>query len=125
LLGGLPTAPGDDGAEGAGKLARSGEAIGAETAASGNTSAALSWKERKKLKQVRSKAERELKDLPAKIEVLETELAEFDRKLTDPAAAGDWEGLFVVQKERRVASDALDGLYTRWQELESLIEGAE
>ena len=124
LLGGLPTAPGTDGSEG-GKLARSGEAIGAESTARGNTSAALSWKERKKLKQVRSKAERELKELPAKIEVLETELAEFDRKLTDPAAAADWEGLFAVQKQRRIASDALDALYVRWQELESLVDGAE
>jgi ATP-binding cassette subfamily F protein 3 len=128
LLGGLPVASGSAATagvgEGGGKLARSGEAIGAETAPRGNASASDSWKDRKRKKQVRSKAERELKDLPAKIEGLEAEVAELDVYLTDPVLAADWEGLFKLQKKRRKASDELEVLYARWQELESLIEGA-
>ena len=123
LLGGLPVASDAGSDEKGGKLARSGEAIGAAQAARGNASASDSWKERKRQNQARSKAERELKGLPAKIEGLEAEVGGLDTQLLDPALAGDWEGLFTVQKKRRKAGDELEGLYARWQELESLIEG--
>jgi ATP-binding cassette subfamily F protein uup len=81
---------------------------------------AESGKERKRIKAAQSKAARELRELPAKIEELETRIAELDVQLMDPEQASDWEGLFKVQEERRTAGEALDGLFERWEELEAL-----
>ena len=57
--------------------------VGAESIGRG----AASWKERKKLKAARTKAEKELKMLPAKIEVLESAIESFDSQLLDPELA--------------------------------------
>ena len=119
LLGGLPAAKEDAGVESAGKLARSGEAVGAAQESGGSAGGAESWKERKRLKAGRLKAERELKELPGKIEALEGQVAALDSQLMDPELAADWEGLFKLQTKRRTAGEALEQLYERWEDLES------
>jgi len=121
LLGGLPTTTENSGESGeGGRLAKSGEAVGSKAGPGNNAAGAESWKERKRIKAAQSKAARELRELPAKIEELETRIAELDVQLMDPEQASDWEGLFKVQEERRTAGEALDGLFERWEELEAL-----
>ena len=123
LLGGLPLPPdGGPGGEDGAALARSGAAIGSESGSSRSEGGAASWKERKKLKAARTKAEKELKTLPAKIEELESSIESFDSQLLDPELASDWEKLFAIQEERRKAAEELESLFARWEELEALTE---
>jgi ATP-binding cassette subfamily F protein uup len=66
-----------------------------------------------------SRERRELEELPAKIETMETEQAALQEKLGDPALyAGDGAELAQVQAQLATLEEALAKAYARWEALE-------
>lgn len=66
--------------------------------------------------------ERELEELPDKVDAAEAELATFDERLADPAlyaGGADPGALADLQAQRDAAAAALDALTSRWEELEA------
>lgn len=75
----------------------------------------------KKTKGLTFTQKHELKELPGKIEQLETQLATLDEQLNDPALYDD-DGTKAreVATNRGKVQEELDALYARWEELESI-----
>ncbi len=65
------------------------------------------------------KIQRELDELPAKIEALEEQKTEIEEKLADPTVFKDLEKMQSVQSEYTENATALTNAYARWEELES------
>ncbi len=70
------------------------------------------------------KEQRELEGMEAAIEAAETRKAELEAKLADPAVYSSATKVPELQKELEAASTEVDRLYTRWQELQTLVSGA-
>ena len=66
------------------------------------------------------KDQRELAELPARIEQLEAELADFDARMLEPAFYQQPAAtITAANNERAVKQAALDLAYARWQELDA------
>lgn len=77
----------------------------------------------KKKKGLTFTQKHELKELPDKVEKLETDIALLDEQLSDPTLFADGpEKSIEVTNKRNKAQEELDKLYARWEELE-LING--
>jgi ATPase subunit of ABC transporter with duplicated ATPase domains len=75
-------------------------------------------------RKARRKAENELKNLPARIETLEKEVAELDTRMADPALYLTLEGKAQATgfgARREAAAQELAALYARWEELEAFV----
>lgn len=75
-----------------------------------------------KPKKLSNKEERELESLPKKIETLETEQADLQKKLADPAiyqSPGSATEIKMVTSRLEVLGQELEVCYARWEELES------
>jgi len=77
-----------------------------------------------KPRKLSTKELRELEELPSRIEAAEQELAGIDARLGDPslyakAATSDFDEL---SKQRKALSYAIEKLYARWEELETIAE---
>jgi ATP-binding cassette subfamily F protein uup len=70
------------------------------------------------------KEQRELDGMEAAIEAAETRKAELEAKLADPAIYSSPTKVPELHKELEAASAEVDRLYTRWQELQTLVSGA-
>jgi len=79
-----------------------------------------------KPKKLSTREQKELAELPAKIEALEAELAEIDQQLGDPSLyeAQNAERFDQLTKRRKELPDELAVLYARWEELEAIAEQA-
>jgi ATP-binding cassette subfamily F protein uup len=65
------------------------------------------------------KEQRELEELPVRIEQLETEIAQLDAAMLEPAFYQKGaEGIAAANQHRAARQQALDVAYARWQELE-------
>jgi len=74
-------------------------------------------------RRLKWKEARELAELPARIEALEREQAELYARLADPALYRDGgEGIAAVQSRLQAVTSELGTTYSRWEELESLVE---
>ena len=77
-------------------------------------------------RKARKRAQNELKNLPGKLEKLETELHQLDQQLTDGALYTTSDGKKKAAKlneTRQRLQTELQGLYERWEQLESLAAG--
>lgn len=75
-----------------------------------------------KPRKLSSKEQRELEDLPAKIEAAETEAAECDEALADPdlyGVGGNPKRVAELTEQRDAAQARAAALYERWEELEA------
>ena len=75
-------------------------------------------------KKLSTKDQRELAELPARIEAAERELADIDRQLSDPALYNGTDNAQVdaLTKRRQALPDEVTALYARWEQLESIAE---
>jgi ATP-binding cassette subfamily F protein uup len=77
-------------------------------------------------RKARKRAQNELKNLPGKLEKLESELHQLDQQLTDGALYTTSEGKKKAAKlneTRQRLHTELQGLYERWEQLETLAAG--
>jgi ATP-binding cassette subfamily F protein uup len=86
--------------------------------------AAEAPKQARKPGKLSYKEQRELEGMEAAIEAAETRKAELEAKLADPAIYSSPTKVPELQKELEAASSEVDRLYTRWQELQTLVGGA-
>ncbi|MFL5344390.1 MAG: ABC-F family ATP-binding cassette domain-containing protein [Hyalangium sp.] len=70
------------------------------------------------------KDQRELEGMEAAIEAAETRKAELEAKLADPSVYSSASKVPELQRELEAASNEVDRLYARWQELQNLVSGA-
>jgi ATP-binding cassette subfamily F protein uup len=78
-------------------------------------------RERKRSRRLSNWEEKELAELPAKIEGVEARLEELTERLADPALySGPAEKRAEVEEAQRAAADEVARLYKRWEHLESL-----
>ena len=77
-----------------------------------------------KPRRLSTREQQELADLPAQIEALESELAQIDAQLGDPALyeAQHAARCDELTKRREVLPDELAAMYARWEELEAVHE---
>jgi ATP-binding cassette subfamily F protein uup len=93
--------------------AQDGEAAAKSTASRGPRK--LSFKEKSEAEARR----RELAELPARIEALETEQAELNARLSSPDLYSDPQSVQKVQARMAEIEAGLDAALTRWEELEA------
>ena len=79
-----------------------------------------------KTRKLSSREQKELAELPAKIEAAESELAELDSELGDPSLyeAKNVQRFDQLTKRRKEMPSELAALYSRWEELEAVAEQA-
>ncbi|MCB9878321.1 MAG: ATP-binding cassette domain-containing protein [Planctomycetes bacterium] len=77
-----------------------------------------------KARKLSTREQKELADLPQRIEQAEAELASIDEQLADPAlyAGGDSRRFDALTARRKQLPDELAALYARWEELEAVAE---
>ena len=116
LLGGLPEAPQPQGAV---------ETTPTTTADAASETSELSWKERKRLASLMRRQRVEADDLMARLEQLEEQMAGLDASMADRVNASQWDKLQAWSKERGSLDSERSRAYERWEELETLLAGAE
>ena len=104
-------------------------ASAAAAAASAAKQRALAQKQREgsgapRPQRLSTREQRELKELPQRIESLENELADVDRQLGDPDLYSDQQTdrFDALTKRREALPDELATLYARWEALEAIAE---
>ena len=106
------------------KLADEAEVARAAAAAAARPKAAAQAPAAPKAKKLSTREQKELAELPARIEAAERELQQVDARLAEPglytaAKRGEFDALTA---QRKTLPDAIAALYARWEELEAIAQ---
>jgi ATP-binding cassette subfamily F protein uup len=78
-----------------------------------------------RVRRLSTREQRELDELPQRIQLAEAELADVDEKLSDPALYSDAaqaDAFSALTARRQALPDEIAALYVRWEELEEIAE---